>query len=395
MSRQKQPYRVKQTGHRNGLPYFDLLMPGRKAKRLSATDKAAAAAEATTLFKALVDQPVAKHTAQAHSLRDAMTTYLASDTFGLYKPLTQSQRRSQIKIILGMPASSGKHELGESLLVDWLHGGDAPDAVRRIMSQCGTKAAQANHLRKALDQFFVWLLGDEPQAAEARLRFRVGKHAVNPCTGVAKAKSKRSKDGALRRGYTPFTSEQVDDWLFTSKDDPAERLVVQLLLMTGARLSDLIRLNRGMIKQTPEGRVLTWTCEKGRDSAFRPESVAAVPMVPELEALIGALPSDRFVFIHSQNDRPFSCTEGLGNRIRKWRRAAGLPEGLSAHSMRKAATHWWLRNHRDLIANNFSLKTIFGWATDKELNEYTRDFDRAEEARGMLVRLADRRKAAG
>jgi hypothetical protein len=63
--------------------------------------------------------------------------------------------------------------------------------------------------------------------------------------------------------------------------------------------------------------------------------------------------------------------------------------------MRKAATHWWPRNHRELIANNFSLKTIFGWATDKELNRYTRDFDRAEEARGMLVRPADRRKPAG
>jgi hypothetical protein len=46
----------------------------------------------------------------------------------------------------------------------------------------------------------------------------------------------------------------------------------------------------------------------------------------------------------------------------------------------------------DLIANNFSLKTIFGWATDKELERYTRDFNREEEARGMLVRLTSRRK---
>ena len=48
--------------------------------------------------------------------------------------------------------------------------------------------------------------------------------------------------------------------------------------------------------------------------------------------------------------------------------------------MRKAATHWWLRNHRDLIPNTFALKTIFGWVTDKELNRYTRDFDREAEA---------------
>jgi integrase len=391
--RRKLDYRIKKTGYRDdGLPYFDLLIPGRKTNRLAATDKAAAAAEAAALYRQLDALPVTRTAPANGTLQAAVTDYLASKTFDLYKPLTQSQRRSQIRIALAVPASSGKHALGESLLADWLHGGDASDTVRRVMASCGSKTAQANHLRKALDQFFIWLLSEHPQAAEARLRFRVGRHATNPCTGVAKAKPERTKGGKLRHGYTPFTNDQVDDWLTNAKDDPAERLVIKLLQMTGARLSDLVRLNRGMIRQTPEGRVLTYTCVKGSDSAFRPESIAAVPMVPELEALIAELPKDRFVFIHSEHDRPFSCTEGLGNRIRKWRRAAGLPEGLSAHSMRKAATHWWLRHHRDLIANNFSLKTIFGWATDKELNEYTRDFDRAEEARGMLIRLADRRK---
>ena len=53
----------------------------------------------------------------------------------------------------------------------------------------------------------------------------------------------------------------------------------------------------------------------------------------------------------------------------------------------KAATHWWLRNHRELIPNNFALKTIFGWVTDKELERYTRDFNREAEADGMLIRL--------
>ena len=84
----------------------------------------------------------------------------------------------------------------------------------------------------------------------------------------------------------------------------------------------------------------------------------------------------------------------FGNRVRKWRRDAGLPEGLSAHGMRKAATHWWLRSHRDLIPNTFALKTIFGWVTDKELNRYTRDFDREAEAVGMLIKLNERRKTA-
>lgn len=226
----------------------------------------------------------------------------------------------------------------------------------------GTEAAAANHRLKALNQSFIWLLGAEAEAGAARLTLKVGRDATNPCRDVAKATVKRSKDGTSKQGYTPFTNDQVGDWLHVSKDDLDENRVVRLMLMTGARL--------------------------------RPPSIAVVPMVPELEALIAELPHDQFVFIQSEHGRPYSCTESLGNRIRKWRRAAGLPEGLSAHSMRKAATHWWLRNHRDLIANNFSLKTIFGWATDKELDRYTRDFAREKEAKWMLIKLGERRKAA-
>jgi site-specific recombinase XerC len=390
MGRPKKDYRIKPGRRDDGQPFFDLLVDGKKF-RLAATDQASAEAEGQARFAQL---GTTKPPTTAITLQDAFTAYLASDTFKLYKALTQSQRRSHIELIMATPASNGKHELRDSLLGDWLHDPEAPDTVRRIMSLCGTKAAAANHRLKALNQFFIWLLGPEAQAGEARLTLKVGRHPTNPCSAVAKATPKRSKDGVFKQGYTPFTTDQVSDWLHASKDDPDENRVVRLLLMAGARLSDLIRLNRGMIKQTDAGRVLTYTCEKGKDSAFRPPSIAVVPMVPELEALIAEVPHDQFVFIQSEHGRPYSCTESLGNRIRKWRRAAGLPEGLSAHSMRKAATHWWLRNHRDLIANNFSLKTIFGWATDKELDRYTRDFAREEEAKGMLIKLSERRKTA-
>jgi integrase len=399
MSRPKQDYRIKLTGHRNGLPFFDLVVPGRKTTRLAATDKESAAAEAAILYAKQDALPVKAATLAGHvqpgTLRAGFAVYFASETFRLYKPLTATQRRSLVESILTTKVPSGRHALGETRLSDWLHGTEAADSVRRLMSLCGTKAAAANHRLKALDQFFRWLLGPEPQAAEARLTFQVGKRATNPCRDVAKAQPKRSKDGHFKRGYTPFTNDQVEEWLAACKDDPDQHRAVRFMLITGARLGDLVRLNKTMIKTVEGGRVLTYTCEKGRDSAFRPESVAMVPLVPELEALIAELPRDQLVFIQSEWGRAYSCTEGLGNRIRKWRRACGLPEGLSAHGMRKAATHWWLRNHRELIANNFSLKTIFGWATDKELERYTRDFDRAEEARGMLIRLADRRKAAG
>ena len=392
MGRRRQDYYVRIAGYRNdGKPFFDLTINGRKT-RLAATNIEDAEAEALGRYEQSKATVVASARASVKpkpgTLREGMALYMRSGKWHTYKPLTHRQARSSINLILATKTPSGKM-YGEIDLNDWLFGIEAPDSVKRIMALCGPKYGAANHRLKALNGFFTWLLGDmDGDAADARLQLRIDRHARNPCLGIAPRKG--------GRGYTPIEREQVDDWLLNAKDDPEEHRAIRLLLMVGGRTSDLHRLNRGMIRETPAGRVLTFTCEKGKGSNYRKsrtDSVARVPMVPELEALIAELPADRFCFIHSEHDRPYSCAESLGNRIRDWRREAGLPEGLSAHSWRKAATHWWLRNHRDLIANNFSLKTIFGWMTDKEVENYTRDFDRDEEARGMLIRLADRRKA--
>lgn len=408
MPRPRKDYRIKLQGHRAGHPFFDLIVDGKK-HRLAATDCAAAVTESAARYERVVLAREAARLAEAApgprqpalkprkgSLREGVSAYLGSDTFGLYKAGTVRQRKSMFDLIMQSPSSSGRHVLGDSLLVDWLHGIDARDAVIRIMAACGDKVEAARRRLIALDQFFRWLLSDEPHAAEARTAFRINaKTALNPCKGVEPPKRKRSRgDGAMRRGHLPFTDEQVEEWLKACKDDREQHRAVRLLQMTGARISDLHRLNRGMIKKTSHGRVLTYIPTKGDDSAFRDgrPDPAVIPLVPELEGLIGELPADRFTFISSEFGRPYQSAASFGNRVRKWRREAGLPEGLSAHGMRKAATHWWLRNHRDLIPNNFALKTIFGWVTEKELIRYTRDFDREAEAVGMLIRLNERRR---
>lgn len=407
MARPRKDYRIKLQGHRAGHPFFDLIVAGKKY-RLAATSQVAAVAEAARRYEPIVLERETRRaraapgprqpalTPEKGSLREAVAAYLKSDTFWLYKSGTVRQRRSLFDLIMQTPASSGRHVLGDSLLVDWLHGADARDAVLRIIAACGDKVEAARRRLIALDQFFRWLLSDEPHAAAARTAFRINaKTARNPCKDVEPPKRRRSKgDGAMRRGHTPFTDEQVEDWLIASKDDREQHRAVRLLQITGARISDLHRLNRGMIKKTAHGRMLTYIPTKGDDSAFRDgrPDPAVIPLVPELEALIEELPADRFTFVHSEFNRPYQSAASFGNRVRKWRREAGLPEGLSAHGMRKAATHWWLRNHRDLIPNNFALKTIFGWVTEKELIRYTRDFDREAEAVGMLIKLNERRK---
>jgi hypothetical protein len=404
MGRRKLDYYVKANGYRpDGTIRLMVQIDGQRYT-LKATTEEAAEAEAKARYEeikaaeaAAIDAGKTPVKPKPGTLRDGFGLYMASEKWDTYKPLTHRQMRSATKFILETNAEHHPKQLGEVPLRNWLHDADAPDAVRRVMALCGKRWSAANHRLKAMNNFFEWLLDtDEAQAGEARLKLKIGKDARNPCLGVKKAQPKRDENGEPQgKGYTPFTNDQVDDWLLTSKDDPEEHRAVRFLLMVGGRTSDLHRLGRHMIRDTPEGRVLTFTCEKGKDSLYRKSrqnSVARVPLVPELEALIAEVPKERLCFIHSALGRPYSCAESLGNRIRDWRRDAGLPEGLSAHGMRKASTHWWLRNHRDLIANNFSLKTIFGWMTDKELERYTEDFDREQESRAQLVRLADRRK---
>jgi hypothetical protein len=150
-----------------------------------------------------------------------------------------------------------------------------------------------------------------------------------------------------------------------------------------------------MIKTTPHGKVLTFKQVKGKDSLYRerPPPDIVIPMVPELQAIVDELPPGRMYFIHSKLDRPFTSAASVGMKVRKWRAECGLPEGLSAHGMRKSATHWWLRNYRHLIGSRFALKVIFGWVTDKELERYTKDFNRRAEAEGMLIDMNAERRA--
>jgi hypothetical protein len=94
-------------------------------------------------------QPAVK--LQRGSLREAVAAYMTSGTDKLFKPQTDKQHCNHFKHILMTPASKGRHVLGESAAIDWLHGADAPDAVLRIMALCGDKAEQARRRLIALN----------------------------------------------------------------------------------------------------------------------------------------------------------------------------------------------------------------------------------------------------
>ena len=118
------------------------------------------------------------------------------------------------------PASSGRHVLGDSLLIDWLHGPDARDAVLRIMGLCGDKAKRRANRLHALDQFFKWLLSRRAagrRGAPAAHQRRAPRH--QPLPRRREPKPKRDAKAGTRRGHPAFTNDQVEEWLDACKDD--------------------------------------------------------------------------------------------------------------------------------------------------------------------------------
>jgi len=401
MARPRKDYRVKLKDRQSGRPRYELLVDGQRYA-LESTDKAAAESEGAARYaQILADKTTARATPgpiqparlpQGKTLRAAITAYYESEKWRSFKPLTHKGQRSNFNLVMNLPAPApNRHVLGDSLLADWLApGGNGGEAVLRVMASCGNKSHAANHRLGVLDTLFGWLLGNEPDAAEARAVLGVSKIARNPCVGIEKMAPRR--DGK-RRGHLAFTDDNIAAWLHASKDDWQQNWTVRLMQIIGPRVSDLHRLNRGMVRTTPTGKVLTFKQTKGSDSMYRagdPPDIV-IPMVPELQALIDELPADRFCFIHSEWDQPFTSAASMSMKVQKWRKECGLPEGLSAHGMRKSATHWWLDNYGAVI-NDFTMKAIFGWITTKELERYTRDYNRQRQALGLLVRLSDHRR---
>jgi len=102
------------------------------------------------------------------------------------------------------------------------------------------------------------------------------------------------------------------------------RLAFALLLFTGQRRGDVIRLGRQHVK----GGFMT--VRQGRTGA-----TVVIPLHPELQAILAASEAGNLTFLTTATGKPFApgaFTNWFGTLCR----AAGLPLGLSAHGLRKA-----------------------------------------------------------
>jgi integrase len=102
------------------------------------------------------------------------------------------------------------------------------------------------------------------------------------------------------------------------------RLALALLLYTGQRRSDVVRMGR---QHVSEGSIEVRQKKTG--------SPLRIPLHAELRTIIDATPSKHLTFFVTKHGKPYT-PGGFGNWFRECCDEAGLFKGWSAHGLRKA-----------------------------------------------------------
>lgn len=207
----------------------------------------------------------------------------------------------------------------------------------------------ANNFLKTMRRLFAWAAGD------GRLV------AVDPTKGVSLLKGRNDDIG-----FHTWTEDEVrrfeERWPLGTR----ERLALDLLLYTGFRRGDVVRLGRQHVRDG----IITFRQEKTG-------GVVTIPVLPPLASSIEETQTGDLTFLVTERGQPF-VKESFGNWFRRACREAKCPG--SAHGLRKAGATRAAENG----ATERELMALFGWTTGKMAQHYTK----AADARRLALQAA-------
>jgi integrase len=151
------------------------------------------------------------------------------------------------------------------------------------------------------------------------------------------------------------------------------RLAFALLLYTGQRRSDVVRMGWQQVRNS----VLTVRQQKTGANL-------SIPLHPALQAILRDTANDNMTFLTTQFGKPFT-SNGFGNWFRDQCNAAGLPQ-CSAHGLRKAAA----RRLAEAGCTAHEIASITGHASLKQVTHYTRAADQERLASAAMEKVKTR-----
>ena len=256
--------------------------------------------------------------------------------------------------------------------------GDATKAVyRRLIAtmlrdrgEHPVRLIEARHVRK-----FVHAKASTPAAANHILRtFRaLMRHAVDldwrqddPTRDVRRLKE-------AGKGAATWTEADIATYEAHWPVGTKPRLALALLLYTGQRRSDVVRMGRQHVR---DGAIEVRQVKTGTQ--------LLIPLHPALAGQIAAQ-TDRLTFLMTDEGvsaRPYT-PNGFYMRFRSWCEDAGLPAGRSPHGLRKAAA----RRLAEAGCTAHEIAAVTGHRTLAEVQRYTLAADQAHLAERAVARI--------
>lgn len=156
-------------------------------------------------------------------------------------------------------------------------------------------------------------------------------------------------------GFPPWTDEQIAIYRNVWDSGTPQRLAFELLLETGQRRGDVVKMGRQHVKA---GRLRLRQSKTGIE--------INIPVTPALQAELDKVSLGRMTFLVTSFDKPFTPA-GFGNWFRDQCDRAGLGF-VSAHGLRKAKA----RQLAEAGCTAHEIMAITGHKTLSEVERYTK-----------------------
>ena len=185
---------------------------------------------------------------------------------------------------------------------------------------------------------------------------------VNTARSVKKIRTKSS-------GFHSWTDAEIEVYEERWPAGSKQRLALALLLYTGQRRGDVVRMGR---QHVADGMIFVRQSKTGKE--------LHIPLLPALREALKTAPRDNMTYLMTAYGKPFTAA-GFGNWFRDACNAAGLRH-CTAHGLRKAAA----RRMAEADCTAHQIAAITGQSL-QEVQRYTRAVEQKKLASAAVANL--------
>lgn len=246
--------------------------------------------------------------------------------------------------------------------------------IDRFCTEHGEKRIAKLGKRHILKMMADKMQDGGPHAANNRLRIirQFVKCALDLDWIVADPTIGISKIPVKSDGFHTWTEAEIKRFQKRWPLGTKEHLAFALLLYTGQRRGDMVRMGR----QHRSDDEITVRQEKTRKKL-------TIALHPNLKEVLDGMPLDNLTYLVTSFGKPFSAA-GFGNWFRERCDAAGLPH-CTAHGLRKSAA----TRLADVGCSALEIQSITGHESLAELEKYVKAANQKRLARAAINRLSE------